>query len=104
MTGDLDRLLGMLAEDVVVWSDGGGKRQAARRPIAGRDKAARFLIGIAEKGGPGRAGRHGQRTARAGLGQNGSVHTPSRWTCSRHRPSASADRQPDELQHLQPQA
>jgi RNA polymerase sigma-70 factor (ECF subfamily) len=50
-TGDLDGLLGMLADDVVVWSDGGGKVQAARRPVAGRDKAARFLIGIAEKGG-----------------------------------------------------
>lgn len=50
-TGDLDGLFGMLAEDVVVWSDGGGKAQAARRPIMGRDKAARFLIGIATKGG-----------------------------------------------------
>jgi RNA polymerase sigma-70 factor (ECF subfamily) len=51
VTGDLDGLFGMLAEDVVLWSDGGGKVQAARRPILGRDKAARFLIGIAAKGG-----------------------------------------------------
>lgn len=50
-TGDLGGLIGMLADDVIVWSDGGGKAQAARRPVAGRDKAARFLIGIAQKGG-----------------------------------------------------
>jgi RNA polymerase sigma-70 factor (ECF subfamily) len=50
MTGDLEGLLGMLADDVVLWSDGGGKVAAARRPVAGRDKVGRFLLGIAEKG------------------------------------------------------
>jgi RNA polymerase sigma-70 factor (ECF subfamily) len=57
MTGDLEGLFELLAEDVVVWSDGGGKAQAARRPIAGRDKAGRFLVGIAAKGGADYTGR-----------------------------------------------
>jgi RNA polymerase sigma-70 factor (TIGR02957 family) len=56
-TGDLDELKRMLADDVVIWSDGGGKAQAARRPILGKEKAARFLIGIAAKGGADIAGR-----------------------------------------------
>lgn len=35
-TGDVERLASMLAHDVVAWSDGGGKRAAARKPIRGR--------------------------------------------------------------------
>jgi RNA polymerase sigma-70 factor (TIGR02957 family) len=49
--GDMDALLAALAPDVVLISDGGGKANAARRPIAGADKVARFLVGIAAKGG-----------------------------------------------------
>ena len=49
--GDMEALLAALAPDVVLISDGGGKANAARRPIAGADKVARFLVGIAEKGG-----------------------------------------------------
>jgi RNA polymerase sigma-70 factor (ECF subfamily) len=49
--GDMESLLAALAPDVVLISDGGGKATAARRPIAGADKVARFLVGIAEKGG-----------------------------------------------------
>ena len=48
-SGDLDGLLAILADDVVVHSDGGGKAKAGRRPVAGRDKAARFLLGISRK-------------------------------------------------------
>jgi RNA polymerase sigma-70 factor (TIGR02957 family) len=49
--GDMDALLAALAPDVVLISDGGGKASAARRPITGAEKVARFLVGIAEKGG-----------------------------------------------------
>jgi RNA polymerase sigma-70 factor (ECF subfamily) len=49
--GDIEALLAALAPDVVLISDGGGKASAARRPITGADKVARFLVGIAEKGG-----------------------------------------------------
>lgn len=43
--GDLDPLTQLLAADVTVWTDGGGKTFAALRPIQGRAQAARFLIG-----------------------------------------------------------
>jgi RNA polymerase sigma factor (sigma-70 family) len=49
--GDLAGLESLLAEDVTVWSDGGGKVSAARRPIHGREAVARFLLGVL---GPGR--------------------------------------------------
>ena len=34
-TGDLAGLLAMLSDDVIVWTDGGGKVRAAVRPVAG---------------------------------------------------------------------
>lgn len=43
--GDLTRLEKLLTEDVTWWSDGGGKVTAARRPIVGREKVMRFLLG-----------------------------------------------------------
>ena len=47
--GDRAALLRLLAPDVTLWSDGGGQVPAARRPIIGADKVARFLIGITRK-------------------------------------------------------
>jgi len=44
--GDLQQLMDLLAPDVVLLSDGGGKAKAALRPIAGADKVARFLLGV----------------------------------------------------------
>jgi RNA polymerase sigma-70 factor (ECF subfamily) len=45
--GDLNALLALLAEDVAVWTDGGGKAKAASKPVMGAAKAARFLVSIA---------------------------------------------------------
>ncbi|WP_420809091.1 RNA polymerase sigma-70 factor [Amycolatopsis suaedae] len=42
-TGDLQRLLDILAPDVVMLGDGGGIKQAVPRPIVGADKVARLL-------------------------------------------------------------
>ncbi|TDD96723.1 RNA polymerase sigma-70 factor [Actinomadura rubrisoli] len=42
-TGDLQRLLDVLAPDVVALSDGGGIKHALPRPIVGADKVARLL-------------------------------------------------------------
>jgi RNA polymerase sigma-70 factor (ECF subfamily) len=45
-TGDLAALIGILDPDVVVRADGGGKVSAARRPVHGADRAARFILGL----------------------------------------------------------
>jgi RNA polymerase sigma-70 factor (ECF subfamily) len=47
--GDVTMIAGMLAEDAMLWSDGGGKAQAALNIIYGPDKVARFFAGIASK-------------------------------------------------------
>jgi RNA polymerase sigma-70 factor (ECF subfamily) len=47
IVGDIDGLMSLLAEDVTVWSDSGGKiAGAARHPIQGRDKVARAAVSI----------------------------------------------------------
>lgn len=48
--GDPERLGALLAKDAVSYSDGGGEVTAALRPIKGRDRIARFLLGIRQKG------------------------------------------------------
>lgn len=48
---DARSLEGLLAADVRARSDGGGEFVAARRPVAGRDRVARLMLGIAEHGG-----------------------------------------------------
>jgi len=47
--GDLHALLDVLAPDVTLWTDAGGKRRAARRVIQGRDKVARLLLAAVTK-------------------------------------------------------
>ena len=47
--GDLARLEGMLADDAVLVSDGGGKVVSATRPVVGPSNIARFFAGIAQK-------------------------------------------------------
>ena len=48
-SGDLDGLLELLTEDAVTFNDGGGKVLAALRPIYGRERVARFYVGIFRK-------------------------------------------------------
>ena len=48
-TGDLSDLLSMLSDDVVVWTDGGGKVRAALRPVVGPHRSSRFLINVAKR-------------------------------------------------------
>lgn len=48
-SGDVARLAALLREDAVALTDGGGRKTAARNPIRGADKIARFFIGIAAK-------------------------------------------------------
>jgi RNA polymerase sigma-70 factor (ECF subfamily) len=47
--GDMDGLVSMLAEDVVVYGDSGGISPSWPRPIVGRDRVIRLLLGVAEQ-------------------------------------------------------
>src|SRR5262245_35028377 len=58
--GDVDALTKLLASDVRVVTDGGGKVAAALEVIDGADRAARFLVGVTRKGAAAR-GRQGFR-------------------------------------------
>jgi RNA polymerase sigma-70 factor (ECF subfamily) len=47
--GDMQGLLNLLAKDVVLYTDGGGKATAVPNPIYGADAVARFFLGGREK-------------------------------------------------------
>ena len=49
-SGNGSELTEILAQDVGMWSDGGGKASAARRPLIGRDEVLNFLIGLHRTG------------------------------------------------------
>lgn len=49
-TGQVEPLIGLLAPDVVLHTDGGGIKKAALRPIHGADKVARFLAAVVPAG------------------------------------------------------
>jgi RNA polymerase sigma-70 factor, ECF subfamily len=49
-SGDLNALTQLLASDVRVITDGGGKVAAALDVLDGADRAARFLVDVARKG------------------------------------------------------
>jgi len=51
--GDTAGLKALFADDITLWSDGGGKAKAALNPIHGADKVARFFLGITGKQPPG---------------------------------------------------
>jgi RNA polymerase sigma-70 factor (ECF subfamily) len=48
-SGDLDALKHMLASDVRVVTDGGGKVRAAQNVVAGKARAAQFLVDVTRK-------------------------------------------------------
>jgi RNA polymerase sigma-70 factor (ECF subfamily) len=47
LAGDMDGLLALLAEDITLWADGGGKAPgAALKPVRGPTPVARFVLGV----------------------------------------------------------
>ncbi|MFC3798859.1 RNA polymerase sigma-70 factor [Cohnella sp. GCM10012308] len=50
-SGDMKGLLALLAEDIVLYSDGGGKVMAAVRPITSSARVLAFIQGLISKGG-----------------------------------------------------
>jgi RNA polymerase sigma-70 factor (ECF subfamily) len=61
--GDADAVIARLAPDAVCVSDGGAARRAARRPVVGPARVARFLVNLARK--------HGDRAQYAAATVNG---------------------------------
>ncbi|MGV9342010.1 RNA polymerase sigma factor SigJ [Streptomyces sp. NPDC003688] len=51
--GDLDALLEILAPDVTLWGDGGGKAAGGLQPLQGRGKVARLLAALGPASGNG---------------------------------------------------
>jgi RNA polymerase sigma-70 factor, ECF subfamily len=49
VSGEVDQIRDLLAADAVMYSDGGGVVTAARKPIYGADKIARFMVGVQRK-------------------------------------------------------
>lgn len=49
-TGDVDGLARLLADEAVWYSDGGGKRASALKPVVGKDRILRFYEGLWAKG------------------------------------------------------
>jgi RNA polymerase sigma-70 factor, ECF subfamily len=69
-SGDVESLKRILAADAVVYSDGGGKVAAARRPFSGVDRIARFMVKITGR----RPKRDGFRRRRSTVnGQPGQI-------------------------------
>ena len=48
--GDTEGLVGLLADDVVMYGDGGGKAPALATPVHGAVQVARFLLGLTRRG------------------------------------------------------
>ncbi|GAA3016184.1 RNA polymerase sigma24 factor [Streptomyces fulvorobeus] len=65
--GDLDQLLALLAPDVRLVSDSGGKSKAPRRVIETADKVGRFLIAVGGERSPGMEFRFAELNGGAAL-------------------------------------
>lgn len=51
-SGSLDGLMELLAADAVLWSDGGGVVNAARTPVHGAQRIARFVVSLQTRFAP----------------------------------------------------
>jgi RNA polymerase sigma-70 factor (ECF subfamily) len=47
--GDVDQVVSLMADDIVLVSDGGADAHAARRPVEGSVRAARFMVNLAQR-------------------------------------------------------
>jgi RNA polymerase sigma-70 factor (ECF subfamily) len=105
--GDFEGLVGMLAADVVAYADGGGRAAAFPKPVHGRDKVKRLMMGAAAFGG--RLGVRGMRLAEIN-GQPGALFYDGEGTAVVAVSLDVADDQvqtlraisnPEKLEHLQ---
>ena len=49
MSGDVEAMMSLLSENVVQIDDGGAKQRAARHPVVGRERVARFMVNLAKR-------------------------------------------------------
>jgi RNA polymerase sigma-70 factor (ECF subfamily) len=47
--GDINTLMNLLAPDVTLWTDGGGKVRQAMRPVTGAQKVATWMAGVSRR-------------------------------------------------------
>ncbi|GIJ63382.1 RNA polymerase sigma-70 factor [Virgisporangium aurantiacum] len=47
--GDINTLMQLLAPDVTLWTDGGGKVRQAMRPVVGAEKVATWMAGVSKR-------------------------------------------------------
>jgi RNA polymerase sigma-70 factor (ECF subfamily) len=47
--GDVDQVISLMADDIVVVSDGGARTYTARRPVVGSKRAARYMVNLAQR-------------------------------------------------------
>jgi RNA polymerase sigma-70 factor, ECF subfamily len=65
--GDIEALMGLLGDGSVLVSDGGPDRHAARRPVTGPYRIARFLINVSKRFPPGASLRAATINAQPGI-------------------------------------
>lgn len=104
-SGDAAALAGLLAEDAVLRSDGGGRARAALNPIRGAARIARFFAGIARKTGapPPRWSRPLRLNGLPGqlsVAADGAVQTLAVEIEGDRVVAIYATRNPDKLRHL----
>ena len=103
-SGDVASFANMLAEDVELIADGGGKAYAALNPIRGRDKVVRFLAGLSAKFGAPREVRPLRLNGSDGLliiERDGGLQTWCiDWNAEGEVQTIYAVRNPDKLERL----
>ena len=106
-SGDTRALGALLAEDAVLYADGGGKRIAAGRPVEGRERIVKLMQGIVSKyGWPGDAGftrveLNGQPAWL--VREPDGLETIALAVDGEHIAALYLVRNPDKLRHLEPQ-
>ena len=99
---DPERLLALLAPDVVLTSDSGGRVGAARRPVLGALRVSRFLFGVRRKFGADWTHRPGMLNGEPALltFSDGTLHTVTFIATDGARvTSVYSVRNPDKLRH-----
>src|SRR3990170_1750018 len=102
-SGDMDGLIELLADDAILYSDGGGKVPSAINPIHGPEKIARFFIGLAQKMPPNTRFRPARVNGRPGYITyvDGAVYMVAQVSFAGGKVSAfHIVRNPDKLRHV----